>query len=118
MSYDIRFKVKVENTDCFVPVGNCDANITWNVREIITKSTGLPWKNCANNGLCIDVIPMIEKGYVELLRYGYKYEKYEASNGWGSVQNTIDFFHDILVAWEDFLKYYGELCDVVTFWIE
>ena len=41
MSYDVTFKAKVEGTDCYVEVGDCDANITWNVREIITRSTGL-----------------------------------------------------------------------------
>ena len=62
MSYDISFKVKVEGVDTYVPVGTCDANITWNVRKIIEKSTGLEWKNCQNNGLCVDVIPKIEAG--------------------------------------------------------
>ena len=51
MSYDISFKVKVEGIDQYVNVGDCDANITWNVRKIITNSTGLEWKNEANNGL-------------------------------------------------------------------
>ena len=32
MSYDISFKVTVEGVDAYVPVGTCDANITWNVR--------------------------------------------------------------------------------------
>ena len=41
MSYDISFKVKVEGVDAYVPVGACDANITWNARKIIEKSTGL-----------------------------------------------------------------------------
>ena len=61
MSYDISFMVKVEGVDRYVEVGDCGANITWNVREIITKSTGLKWNNCKNNGLCKDVIPYIEK---------------------------------------------------------
>ena len=60
MSYDISFKVKVEGLeDTYVSVGECDANITWNVREMIVKSTGLEWKNEQNNGLCKDVIPYI-----------------------------------------------------------
>ena len=42
MSYDISFKVKVEGLeDTYVRVGECDANITWNVRGMIGKSTGL-----------------------------------------------------------------------------
>ena len=42
MSYDITFTVKVEGIDQYVPIGSCDANITWNVRKIIELSTGLP----------------------------------------------------------------------------
>ena len=48
MSYDIKFKVKVEGVDAYVEVGDCTANITWNVREIITQSTGLKWNNEEN----------------------------------------------------------------------
>ena len=59
MSYDISFKVKVDGVDAYVPVGTCDANITWNVRKIIEQSTGLEWKNSQNNWLCVDVIPKI-----------------------------------------------------------
>ena len=59
MSYDISFKVRVADTDKFVTVGNCDANITWNVRKIIELSTGLPWLNEENNGYCVDIMPTI-----------------------------------------------------------
>ena len=100
MSYDIRFKVKVEGIDTYVEVGDCDANITWNVREIIVKSTGLLWNNVANNGLCKDVIPFIENGYAELVLYPEKYRAYEASNGWGTVEGTARFFKRIIEAWE------------------
>ena len=119
MSYDITFKVKVEGVDCYVPVGCCDANTTWNVREMIMKSTGLPWKNCENNGLCKDVIPYIEHGLAELKNYPERYKKYNAPNGWGTVESTIRFFENIIKAWEHFRKYDGEdLVDVTTFWIE
>lgn len=119
MSYDIRFKVKVEGTDKYVAVGDCDANITWNVRKIITLSTGLPWKNCENNGYCKDVIPYIAKGLGELLSNPKKYKPYEAENGWGTVEGTIDFFKRLLEQWEDFCKWEDEeLVNVTTFWIE
>lgn len=119
MSYDISFKVKVEGIDKYVDVGHCDANTTWNVREMIVESTGLEWHNCANNGLCKDVIPYIERGFGELTRYPEKYRKYEASNGWGTVESTIKFFNRILKCWEFFAKYEDkELVDVTTFWIE
>lgn len=68
MSYNISFKVKVEGVAAYVKVGTCGANATWNVRKIIEKSTGLEWKNCQNNGLCVDVIPKIEAGLRNMWR--------------------------------------------------
>lgn len=118
MSYDISFKVKVEGVDAYIEVGDCDANITWNVRKIIELSTGLPWENEANNGLCVDVIPKIENGLSELVRHREKYKQYEASNGWGTVDGTINFFSSILKAWHDLISWHEELVPVATFWIE
>lgn len=119
MSYDIHFKVKVEGIDEYVEVGDCDANTTYNVRGMIVKSTGLEWRNCENNGLCKDIMPYIERGLGELTRYPQKYRKYEASNGWGTVESTIRFFKRIVEKWEFFAKYESKsLVDVTTFWIE
>lgn len=117
MSYDISFRVKVEGVDAWVDVGDCDANITWNVRKIIELSTGLPWENEANNGLVKDIIPRIEKGLHELVNYPHKYKQYESPNGWGTVDGTIHFFNRILKCWYYFMHEYEELADVVTFWI-
>lgn len=118
MSYDISFKVKVEGLDRYVEVGECDANITWNVRKIIELSTGLPWLNEENNGYCKDVIPHIQKGLNELTFYPEKYYPYEAANGWGTVHGTIYFFGRILDAWHNLLCVQEDLADVATFWIE
>lgn len=119
MSYDISFKAKLEGIDRYIPICVCDANITWNVREIITRSTGLPWENEANNGLCIDIIPKIEKGYWELVRNPEKYLKYEPSNGYGTVEGTKQFFKEILDTWRSFAKFEDrEFVNIITFWIE
>jgi hypothetical protein len=108
-----------ENGNEGIPVGDCTANITWNVRKIIELSTGLPWKNCENNGLCIDVIPRIAHGLTELVNHPEKYKPYEASNGWGTVESTIRFFETILKEWEDFRKWEkDELVNITTFWIK
>ena len=117
MSYDISFRVKVEGVDAWVDVGDCDANITWNVRKIIELSTGLPWENEANNGLVKDIIPSIEKGLTELKKHPQKYMPYESPNGWGTVEGTKYFFERIIESWEYFIKYNEELADVATFWI-
>ena len=119
MSYSINFKVKIEGTKQYFDIGYCDANTTYNVREMIVKSTGLEWKNCENNGYCKDVIPYIRKGYEELLFNPEKYYEYEAPNGWGTVVSTREFFCRILAAWEDLVEWEpDEIVDVVTFWIE
>lgn len=118
MSYNIAFKVKVEGTDSYLAVGDCCANITWNVREIIERSTGLPWKNEANNGLCLDVIPQIRHGMEELQTNPEQYKPYEARNDWGTVKGTVRFFQQILNDWEKFVVEHEELVPVVTFWIE
>lgn len=117
MSYNISFRVKVEGVETWIDTGTCDANITWNVRDIITRSTGLPWVNEIDNGLVMDIIPCIEKGRLELMSNPKKYKRYEAKNGWGTVDDTIAFFDRILRCWDDFVRDYEELADVVTFWI-
>lgn len=117
MSYNIAFKVKVEGVDAYVEVGDCGANITWNVRKIIEMSTGLPWRNEENNGLCVDVIPQIRSGLAELRARPDAYKQYEASNGWGSVAGTARFFERILEDWDDLVWHHEELAAVATFWI-
>lgn len=117
MSYNISFRVKVEGIDKYVEIGSQSANITWNVGKIIRLSTGLEWKNEENNGLCVDVITKIKSGLYELLENPKKYKKYEAQNGWGTVEGTINFFDQILREWYEFQLYYEELVNVATFWI-
>ena len=118
MSYDICFRVKVEGIDQYVDIGNCDANITWNVRDIIMKSTGLEWKNEENNGYCKDIIPCIERGLRSLIDYPDVYRPLEPSNGWGTVDGVIRFFRQIIDDWRHLKRDYGpEIANVTTFWI-
>lgn len=118
MSYDISFKVKVEGIDKWVRVGDCEANITWNVGEMIRVSTGLPWNNEENNGLCSEVIPKIRNGLRELISRSDYYRQYNAPNGWGTVESTIRFFREILQCWDNLKKYEPDIAEVATFWIE
>ena len=118
MSYDVRFKVKVEGVDEYVSLDYCLANITWNVKQMIMEATGLEWRNCENNGFVKDIIPFIKKGYKELTMHPEKYKQYEATNGWGKVETTAEFFKDLIVAWEQLCEWRKELAEVATFWIE
>lgn len=117
MSYDISFRVKVEGADLWIPVGEQTANVTWNARELICKSTGLAWRNEENNGLVKDVIPSILHGMDELWNNMEAYKPLEPSNGWGTVGGTLHFFDSILRDWDNFRCEYPELVDIVTFWI-
>ena len=120
MSYDIDFRVKVEGLeDKYVSVGDCNANITWNLRDMIVNSTKLEWKNCENNGLCKDVIPHIVDGLSELMKHPKKYKQYESPNGWGTIEGCKGFFTTIINDWNDFCEdsCTGDLADVTYFWI-
>lgn len=120
MSYDIYFKVKP--VDCDVKVEICRAaNITWNLREMIVRSTGLEWKNKGNNGLVKDVIPHIRKGLAELIKYPEKYKQYEDpkcwyfSDGLGTIKQCKRFFCEIIITWDHLNP---EVKETATFWIE
>ena len=41
MSYSISMRVRVHNTKCYLSLPITDANTTWNLKEMIQKSTGL-----------------------------------------------------------------------------
>jgi hypothetical protein len=118
MSYDIAFRAKVEGFDYWTSVAPCESNTTWNVREMIVKSTGLEWKNEQNNGLCKDIIPFIRKGYSELTEHPEKYREYEATNGWGTVESTAKFFKKIIDDWEDATRFNKQIEQFATFWID
>ena len=120
MSYNIDFRVKVEGLEnTYVSVGGCEANTTWNLREMIVKSTGLEWKNEEINGLCKDIMPHITDGLAELTKYPKKYKQYEAENGWGTVESCKRFFMQLIKDWSDFCEddWTKELVDVTYFWI-
>lgn len=118
MSYNIAFKVKVEGIDRYIEVGDCSANVTWNLRKMIEAATSLPWLNEENNGLCVDVIPAIMHGYKELLMHPEKYEKYESPNGWGTVEGCKNFFEQIIEDWEEFSYEYPDLVPIAAFFVE
>ena len=120
MSYDITYRVRCfEKPDVWVDVGMIDANITYNVGDMIRASTGLEWKNDADNGLVKDVIPHIIKGLDELEKHPEKYKKYESPNGWGTVKGLKHFFAWIISDWTSYCEDYSteNLADVTYFFI-
>lgn len=120
MSYDISYRIKcAEDPNLWVDIGNIDANITWNVKEMIRASTGLEWKNEEDNGLVKDVISKIADGYAELCKHPEKYKKYESPNGWGTISGCKNFFAQCIREWDDFCNSYdtAPYVNIVHFWI-
>lgn len=119
MSYDIYFKAR--NSTNFPTLNVHVASITWYLREMIVRSTGLEWKNKGNNGLVKDVIPHIRKGLAELIKHPEKYKQYEDpkcwyfSDGWGTIKQCKRFFCEIIITWDHLNP---EVKETATFWIE
>lgn len=95
MSYDITLQAKIEGIDKYLDI-DTDVNTTYNVRELIEKSSGWKIKNCELNGKAEDLMPLIQKGISELTNNPNEYKKYESSNGWGTVETTLYFYERLL----------------------
>lgn len=117
MSYRVEIRVKIENKERYIAVSDYDANITYNVRELIYQSSDWKIKNCESNGLAIDWIKKIHKGIKELTENPEEYRQYEASNGWGTVEGTLRFYKDCVLMFEDFMLCYEDLVDVAVVWV-
>lgn len=117
MSYDVSFKVKVENSPIYITVSDSE-NITWNVRELIYQSSGWKIKNEDSNGKILTWIEKIEKGIKELTFYPEKYKKYESPNGWGTIAGTLRFYKRCLEIFNDFVLWHKDLIDIAVVWVE
>ncbi len=117
MSYDVSFRVKVEGIDEYVDVGSCDANITWNVRQLIKESSGWDILNEDYNGLVKDLIPKLQAGLNNLLLNPQKYIEFESPNGWGTVSGVINFYKNIINSWIEFVGDYPKLVDVAVIYV-
>lgn len=120
MSYDVTLRVKVEGIDKYIVVADNCCNITWNVRELIKQSSGWDIKNEASNGPVKEWEEKIYKGVQELKFHPEKYKKYEAPNGWGTVQGTLGFYQRCLEMVKNFEEdwYTRDLMPVAIVWVE
>ena len=125
MSYDVTFKLRSDcfpsfhykGTDEYIAVGDCNANITSNVKDMLDKLTGISWKP-SMVGYCKDVMPLIENGYQKLKENSNAYTQYNAANGWGTTKGVMTFFADILIAWHDLQEDSPAFADIAYFFIE
>ena len=92
-------------------------NITWNVRELIAKSSGWQIKNCASNGPVLPWLRLIEIGMQELENNPDKYKKYESPNGWGTIRGVNSFYHSCYDNASDWISWNEDLLPVAVIWV-
>lgn len=119
MSYDISFCIREKNTNELIRIGG-EANITWNVRELIKQSSGWDIKNEDTNGLAKDLIPMIDKGRMELEWHPEKYKQYESPNGWGTIDGVWRFYKRMFLDWEEIKEdwKYRKVIDYIEVYVD
>jgi len=111
MSYDVSFCVKIENVDDYFSVGHCNANIIYNVWQLIRESSGWDIKNGVGE-LLTELIPKIRNGLNELTNNPNKYRNLESPNKWGTISGVKQFYHDILFAYTEFKEDYPRLVEI------
>ena len=90
MSYDLQLGVKVEGGDnLFVTVATPERdNPTYNLRDMFVAC--MDWGYRQGEWYSVpDVLPKIQHGINELKFNGAAYKKYNATNGWGTVESAL-----------------------------
>lgn len=91
MSYDIRLGVKVDGAkDLYAVVDEPElASPTYNLGQMFRKCTG--WNYEQGKWYKVsDVLPLIQHGIQELSYHPSAYKKYNAPNGWGTVESALE----------------------------
>lgn len=97
MSYDIRFGVEVKDANgLIVEIGSPEYDQpTYNLADMFRKCTG--WNYVQGEWYKVpDVLPLIEHGIHELQFSPSKYKKYNAPNGWGTVESALECLQSIV----------------------
>ena len=90
MSYDLRIMVKVEGCDVYKQIATPKYDSpTYNLRKMFVECMNWDYSQ-GERYKCSDIIENINKGIKELRTNRNKYKVYNASNGWGTVNNAIE----------------------------
>lgn len=90
MSYDLRVAVKVEGCDKYANIAEPEyANPTYNLGDMFRACMGWNFKQGVYYK-CDFAIDRIERGIKNLKRNRAEYEKYNPSNGWGTIDSAIE----------------------------
>lgn len=91
MSYDIRIGVKVDGTENLYAVIDEPEydSPTCNLGKMFRECTGWNYKQGEWYKVA-DVLPLIQHGIQELSYHPSAYKKYNAPNGWGTVESALE----------------------------
>lgn len=101
MSYDVSFKAKLEGVDHWVFVGPQWINHTRNTAAMMKAVCG-SYPSAWDGMKCSELLPVLNTGCKELRAYSQKYRQFEADNGWGTVESTLEFLDAIRKACEEY----------------
>lgn len=110
MKYRFFLRLKIQENQ-WVLMGD-NHIIAWDIRDLIKASSGWFIINKETVGLAFTLVPILQKGILELTQSPQIYANYEILHGLGTIENTLKFYHDLL---EDCQQYpYTELCGCVN----
>ena len=76
-----------------------DGNLTWNISEMLQVAFEHEDHIKKLNGMkCVDAKPIVQKAYVRLLLNEENYEQYNAPNGWGTYEDTVEYIGEFYQA--------------------
>lgn len=105
MNYSIFLQLKIKE-DKLMTMGGKHV-ISWDTRDIISASSGWFIINQDRTRLASELIPMLQKGILELTQDPQAYEIYEILHGLGTNKSILRFYKNLL---EDCKQYpYAEL---------
>lgn len=70
--------------------------ICWDIRDLVSVSTGWTVLNQENLGSANEFVPVLEKGIFELTNNEKSYSIFETIYGIGTIRETLLFYRDLL----------------------
>lgn len=109
MIYHISLRIKTPEGN-WLTLGE-DHKILWDIRDLIAASSGWTVLNQQSVEPADSVIPLLEKGILELTGSENAYDRYEALHGPGTIREALDFYRKLLQDCRDypFTELYGSI---------
>lgn len=94
MNYEISLRMQI-NEDNWLTMGDSHI-IPWDMRDLISASSGLVMMNQATSGTADAIVPKLKKGIFELTEHQDIYRDYEIEHGLGSIKEILELYQHVL----------------------